>query len=66
MTNKFFALYQQFVFVFPSSFIILSTDNKKRYSRVADERLGSLATLPTHKHKDVDIDGLLPARTARM
>ena len=54
------------MFVFPSSFIILSTDNKKRYSRVADERLGSLATLPTHKHKDVDIDGLLPARTARM
>ena len=54
------------MFVFPSSFIILSTDHKKRYSRVADERLSSLATLPTHKHKDVDIDGLLPARTANV
>ena len=51
------------------SFILYYSINrrdKKRYSRVADERLGSLAILPTHKHKDVDIDGLLPARTARM
>ena len=37
--------------------------DKKRYSRVADQKLSSLAILPTHKHKDADIDGLLPART---
>ena len=30
---------------------------------MADQKLSSLAILSTHKHKDVDIDGLLPART---
>ena len=48
-----------FVFVFPSSFIILSTDYKKRYSGATDERLISLATLLIRKHKDVDIDDKL-------
>ena len=33
---------------------------------MADERLSFPAILPTHKHKDVDIDGLLPARTANV
>ena len=48
-----------FVFVFPSSFIILSTDYKKRYSGATDERLISLATLLIRKHKDVDTDDKL-------
>jgi len=49
-----------FVLVFPSSFIIVSTDYKKRYSGVTDERLISLANLLIHKHKDdVDVDGEL-------
>ena len=30
---------------------------------MADQKLSSLAILSAHKHKDVDIDGLLPART---
>ena len=33
---------------------------------MADKRLSSLAILPTHKNKDVDIDVLLPARTANV
>ena len=48
-----------FVFVFPSSFIILSTDYKKRYSGATDERLISLANLLIRKHKDVDTDDKL-------
>ena len=48
-----------FVLVFPSSFIILSTDYKKRYSGATDERLISLATLLIRKHKDVDTDDKL-------
>ena len=48
-----------FVFIFPSSFIILSTDYKKRYSGATDERLISLATLLIRKHKDVDTDDKL-------
>ena len=68
MTNKFFALYQQFVLVLISFILYYSINrrDKKRYSRVADQKLTSLAILPTHKHKDVDIDGLLPARTANV
>ena len=45
--------------VFPSFFIILSADWKKRYSGVTDERLNSLAILHLHKHKDVYIDGVV-------
>ena len=48
-----------FVVVFPSSFIILSTDYKKGYSVVAEERLICLAILLIRKHKDVDIDDKL-------
>ena len=68
MTNKFFALHQQFVLVLISFILYYSINrrDKKRYSRVADQKLTSLAILPTHKHKDVDIDGLLPARTANV
>ena len=33
---------------------------------MADQKLSSLAILPPHKHKDVDIDGLLLARTANV
>ena len=61
MTDKFSGLYWClfFVLVFPSFFIILSADCKKRYSEVTDERLNSLAILHLHKHKDVDIDGVV-------
>ena len=51
--------YSVFLLEFPSSFIILSTDCKKRCSGVKDERLSSHAILHIHKHKDVDIGSVV-------